>query len=238
VSAAELAVIRAGTPPPVADPGPVPWRAVLANRGVATLSALMVCGAFFTYLFYSWFPTYLADARGVGNVEAGWLAALVLAGSAAGVFLGGFVSDAITRRATDPVRARRFLGVGCFLTAAGCVLAGARCDDPAAVAGLFATGMCAMHVTLPNWWSAAIPQCGRHVGAVFGLMNGMGVIGAMASQGFVGTFTDWQKDRGLTGRAQWDPIFDVYVVVLAAAAVAWCAYRFTPIPEAPPGRRS
>src|SRR5439155_6920549 len=111
-----------------------------------------------------------------------------------------------------------YLGVGCFLTAAGFVFVGARFDEPVMVAGLFAAAMCAMHVTLPNWWSVAIPQCGRHVGAVFGLMNGMGVIGAMASQGFVGAFTDWQQSRGLTGRAQWDPIFDVYAVVLVAAA--------------------
>ena len=233
VGAAELAVIRAGTPPPVADPGPVPWAAGLTNRGILGLSSLMVCGAFFTYLYYSWFPTYLADARNVGNVEAGWLAALVLAGSAAGVFAGGFVSDAITRRAAEPVRARRLLGVGCFLTAAAGVLVGARCEEPVGVAGLFAVAMCAMHVTLPNWWSVAIPQCGRHVGAVFGLMNGMGVVGAMASQGFVGMFTDWQKERGRTGRAQWDPIFDVYVVVLVAAAGAWWLYRVTPLPEEP-----
>jgi MFS family permease len=231
VNAAELVVIRAGALPPPADPGPVPWRAVLTNHGVVVLSSLMVCGAFFTYLFYSWFPKYLRGARGLDNIDAGWLASLVLGGSAAGVFLGGFVADAITRRAADPVRTRRYLGVGCFLTAAVCVFVGARFDESVAVAGLFAVGMCAMHVTLPNWWSVAIPQCGRHVGAVFGLMNGMGVIGAMASQWFVGAFTDWQQQRGLEGRAQWDPIFDVYVVVLVAAAVAWFLYRYTPLPE-------
>jgi MFS transporter, ACS family, glucarate transporter len=87
----------------------------------------------------------------------------------------------------------------------------------------------AMHISLPNWWSVAIPQCGRHVGAVFGFMNGMGVFGAMASQGFVGVFADWQKARGLTGREQWDPLFGVYVVVLLGGAVAWSLYRFKPI---------
>ena len=53
-----------------------------------------------------------------------------------------------------------------------------------------------MHVTLPNWWSCAIPQGGRHTATLFGLMNGLGVLGAMASQGFVGVFADWQASAG------------------------------------------
>jgi hypothetical protein len=86
-----------------------------------------------------------------------------------------------------------------------------------------------MHITLPNWWSVAIPQCGRHVGALFGLMNGMGVFGAMASQFFVGAFADWRKSRGFSGRAQWDPMLDAYVGVLLLGAIAWAAYRSRPL---------
>ena len=73
------------------------------------------------------------------------------------------------------------------------------------------------------------PLFSRHVGAVFGLMNGMGVFGAMASQGFVGVFVEWQKSRGLSGREQWDPLFDVYVVVLLCGAATWWLYRYTPL---------
>ena len=58
------------------------------------------------------------------------------------------------------------------------------------------------------------------------------VMGAMASQGFVGVFADYQKARGLTGRAQWDPLFDVYVCVLLCGGIAWWLYRFTPLKEA------
>jgi MFS family permease len=229
VNPAELAAIRGDLPPPAREHLPVPWRAVLVNRGILVLSLLMVLGAFYTYFFYSWFPKYLRAARGVENVEAGWLAALGLAGSAVGVFLGGFVADGITHRAANPVRARRYLGLVCFLAAAACMFLGVRCDDPLALAGLLAASTFAMHVTLPNWWSVALPQCGRHVATLFGLMNGLGVFGAMASQYFVGAFADWQKDRGFTGREQWDPLFDVYVGVLIAAALAWWSYRPSPL---------
>jgi MFS family permease len=232
VSPAELAEIRAGAPPPPIDPGPVPWGAVFTNRGILVLGLIMIIGAFYTYFFYTWFQTYLQEARGVGNVVTGWLAALVNAGSAVGMIGGGWVADRIPHWTTDPIRARRYLGVASYLVAAACLFAGIRCDDPLALALLWGAAFCAMHVTLPNWWSIVIPQSGWHVGAVFGLTNGVGVIGAMASQYFVGVFADWQASRGLTGRAQWDPLFDVYVVVLLAGAVAWWLYRFTPLEQA------
>jgi MFS family permease len=172
----------------------------------------------------------------VDNLRAGSLASAVVAGSAVGMLLGGWLADRIPLWSSDPLAARRSLGVGCYLVAAGCLFAGIRCDDPLALAGLWGASFFAMHVTLPNWWSVAIPQCGRHVGALFGLMNGVGVLGAMASQWFVGAFSDWRAAAGYAGRAQWDPLFDVYVGALTLGAVAWWSYRFRPLADAPVGQ--
>jgi len=235
VNAAELDAIRASVPPPPADPGPIPWRAILTNRGIIVLAVIMILASFFTYFFYSWFPTYLIDARGVENVEAGWLTSLVIGGSAVGMLVGGWLSDRISRLSANPVRDRRYLSMSGFLGAAACMFIGLRCESALALAALWSASMCVMHIQLPNWWSAIIPQAGRHVGAVFGLANGIGVLGAMASQGFAGLFADYQeKTRGLKGRAAWDPMFDLYVCVLLAGAVAWWMYRFTPLDDPAP----
>lgn len=235
VNVAELRHIRADgdSDPPTANPGPVPWGRVATNRGVVVLSLIMMLAAFYTYFFYSWFQKYLHAARGVGNVEAGHLASLVMAGSAVGMLGGGWLADRLPRWSADPVAARRRLGVGCYLVAAGCLWLGVRADDPLALAALWGASFCALHVTLPNWWLCAIPQAGRHTAALTGLMNGLGVVGALASQGFVGWFADRQERVfGMTGRAAWDPLFDVYVGVLVAGAAAWGLYRFTPPPDA------
>jgi len=229
VTSAELAEIRGDAPPPASDPGPVPWGAVFTNWGIAVLGLIMILGAFYSYFFYTWFPAYLEEARGLSNVESGWLTTVVIAGSAVGMLVGGWLADRIPSWTDDPTRARRYLGVVCYLLAAGYLYAGVRCDDAWALAALWGASFCVMHVTLPNWWSVIIPQAGRHVGTVFGLANGVGVLGAMASQGFVGLYADWQEKRGLVGRAAWDPVFDVYVAVLVAGAVAWWLYRFTPL---------
>ena len=226
VNAAELATIHDSQPPKTLEPGPVPWRAVFTNRGILVLCAIMVLGSFYTYFFYSWFPKYLSAARGIANVEAGTLASIVLAGSALGMLFGGWLADAIPKWTAVPLTAKRYLGVGCYLTAAGCLYCGIRCDDPYALAALWGASFCAMHITLPNWWSVALPQCGRHIGSLAGLMNGAGVLGAMSSQWFVGAFSDWRGAAGFTGRAQWDPMFDVYAGALVLGAVAWWAYRY------------
>jgi MFS family permease len=232
VNAAELEEIRADSPPPPADPGPVPWRAVLTNRGVIVLAFIMIFSAFFTYFFYTWFPKYLQAARGVDNIDAGWYNSLVIGGSGLGMFVGGWLADRVSRRAADPVRARRHLCLGVFLVAAACVFAGSRCDDTTVHALLLCASMFVMHFQLPNWWSVIIPQAGRHTDTIFGLTNGIGGFGAMASQGFVGVFADYQeKTLGLSGREAWDPIFDVYVVVLVLAGISWWLYRFTPLPD-------
>jgi MFS family permease len=234
VNGAEVAIIRGSTDElGEPDPGPVPWGAVLTNWGIITLSSMMVLSAFYTYFFYTWFPTYLQDARGVTNAEAGNLASLVNGGSAVGMLIGGWLADRISKSA-DPIRARRYLGLAAYLTASGCMFVGIRCDSTLSLTLFFTGAFCVMHFALPNWWSVVIPQSGRHVATLFGLMNGIGVMGALASQGFVGIFVDWQKAHGLTGRAGWDPLFDVYVLALIGAGVAWWLYRFTPLPETSP----
>jgi MFS family permease len=78
-----------------------------------------------------------------------------------------------------------------------------------------------VQLTLPSWGSAAIEQSGRHVGPIFGMLNTIGTVGALATQGFAGVFADIQAWRGLSGRAQWDDMFVVYVAVLTVGALSW-----------------
>jgi len=227
-NAAEVAVIRAGAGEPPRHAGPIPWAAVIRNPGIWLLGLALVCSSFNSYLYYSWFSTYLQDGRRLENVDAGWLSSLVLAGSAAGVLAGGVIADRILR-GRSVVRGRRLLGGFAYLVAAACLFLAVRTESPTALAALAALSSMCVQITLPTWWSAAIEQSGKHVGALFGLLNMMGTVGAMASQWFVGAYSDWRKDLGFTGREQWDPMFDVYVAVLLLGAAGWWfLYRRTP----------
>jgi hypothetical protein len=65
------------------------------------------------------------------------------------------------------------------------------------------------------------------------MLNTCGILAGVASQGFVGWFTQYQADAGLTGREQWDPILWVYIGVLLTGAIGWTLYRFRPLDDGP-----
>ena len=229
VNAAELALIRSGTT--AGRPhGSIPWRAAFRSSGVWVLSGIIMCSSFNSYLYFSWFSKYLQDGRGVEKSEAGLLSSLVLAGGATGMLIGGVLADRVSR-AADRVRARRRFGTAAYLVSAAMLLSATTVEAPLLLAVLIAVGYLSLQSTLPTWWASAIEQSGRNTGAVFGMLNTCGIFAGVASQGFVGWFTQHQSEAGLSGRAQWDPILWVYFGVLLTGAVGWSLYRFRPLEE-------
>lgn len=220
VNRGELAVI--GVAPSTAGKHEsIPWRDVFQSRGILLLSLIMTCASCNSYIYFSWFPTYLQEARGVTAERAGLLSSLVLAGAAVGNLGGGWIADRIVRRSSNRVRAKKWLGTGAYGIAASFLAAGMMCDSAEATSFLLAASCLAMNGTLANWWVCAIEISGRHIGALFGFMNGMGVFGAMGSQFFFGFFSDWREKQGFLGRDQWDPAFYIVVGVLLVASLAW-----------------
>jgi MFS family permease len=224
VNNAELELLGAAGPAGHSHREAIPWKAVLANPSIWVLGSIMTCSSFNSYVYLSWFSTYLQAGREVEQVEAGWLSGLVLGGAAAGMLAGGFLADAIVRPGGNPHRARRLLGSGGYVVAAGTLAAGLLFGSPRLTAVFAALSCLALTSTLSTWWSCVTEVSGRHLGALFGLMNGMGVFGAMGSQFFFGAFADWRGQQGYSGRQQWDPAFAVCVVALLMAAGCWACY--------------
>ncbi len=222
VNESERNLIAAGTAPrSTTEHPPIPWRAVFSHVHIWLLGGVLACAAFNTYLYFSWYPTYLEKGRGVDSIEAGRLASLVLSGGAIGCIGGGFLIDWLIRRTGDRHRSRRVWCCCAFVLAAACLTAGRFSDSPR-VAALWTAGSVLFSVsTLSAWWGAVTDISGRHLGAMFGLMNSMGGLGAIASQQFVGRFADWREKQGFSGRAQWDPMFWVYATILLIAAAGW-----------------
>ena len=219
VTPAERALIGV-EPPPVGHPG-IPWAAAAGNRTLWLLGTIMICGAFNGYLYNSWYPTYLQKARGVDPQTAGWLASMVLGAGAVGTLGSGLLVDWVTRHASNPVRGRRLIGVAAYGTAACWLVLAMNADSPYLSAGLTAVSCLFMYCQQSGWWSSIVDISGRHVGALFGLANGVGVFGAMSSQFLFGAFADWRKDLGYVGRDQWDPAFYIYLGALVTAATCW-----------------
>jgi len=205
----------------------IPWASVVTNPSVWWLSAIMALASFNSYIYFSWFPTYLIKGRGVEDVPAGLMASMVLAFSATGTFTGGIILD-LAMAGNGPAR-RRLLGGGAFFMAAG-LLSLSLVQDNAWLAAVCAASSCFMtQATQPLWWSYTTAISGKHLGALFGLMNSVGVFGAMSSQYLVGAIADWLGRHGHSGRAQWDPIFYADVGVLLIAGLMWSSFRLVPV---------
>ena len=129
------------------------------------------------------------------------------------------------------ILSQKRVAAACYALSALCLVIGARMPDPLSLSAWWCASFMVMHVTLPNWWVVATRQAGVHVGAILGLLNGVGIVGALASQWFVGAFTDWRSGLDLSPRQQWDPMFDLYGLVLLLNAVAWWSFRLSPLAE-------
>lgn len=229
VNAAEREYIgRHAASAPVHDP--IPWALVARNSSIRALGLINALGSFNSYIYFSWYPKYLKDGRGIDPTEAGLMASMVLAFGAIGTFVGGLLVDRFVARGAE-TKGRRVLGGTAFFAASamlGCAL-GFRA--PWIAASFTALSCLAAQSAQPLWWSCAIGVSGRHVGALFGLMNMVGVFGAMSSQYLVGAIADTMGARGYSGRAQWDPIFFIDAGILAWAGVVWATFRFITVEE-------
>lgn len=219
VNGLELAAIRGPhlqtSKTPATHP-PLPWKQAFRNRNIWLLSANIACMSFTSYLFFSWYSNYLQKGRDQTNESAGTLVSCILGAGAVGMMAGGWLAD---RLGTSRLRRRQAIVVDAL---AACFLfTSTRVDDVYVSVGLTAIACLFMHAQLSVWWSTAIETSGRHIGALFGLMNGIGTLGAMSTQFWFGFFADFMKARGITGRGQWEPSIVVCAVLLAVGAGCW-----------------
>lgn len=98
---AERAYIAAGGAVQ-AEPGePFSWSALgklLRKRQIVGASIGQFCGNSTLVFFLTWFPSYLAEERGMDWIKSGFAASLPYIAASVGVLCSGFVSDTIIRR--------------------------------------------------------------------------------------------------------------------------------------------
>src|SRR5205823_3210612 len=95
-------------------------------------------------------------------------------------------------------------------------------DDPWWAAGFMSGAAMFSFAQLPTWWSVVAEISGRHLGAMFGLLNSMGVLGAFVSNILMGYLVQYRKDvYEYSGRELWDPIFNLYIAVLFVGGLMW-----------------
>jgi sugar phosphate permease len=201
--------------------GPIPWKLVFRNANIWLLGGAMMTMSAVYYMLISWYPKYLQAARGATPDQSSWLASLVLGAGAFGCFFGGWLTDWLVKKTGNRRWGRTAQSVGGAAMAATGILISLFTDSTILASVFVAVACLGVQIQVPAWWASATQVSGRHLGALFGLMNMIGALGAICSQLFLGSFADMMKRWGYTGRAQWDPGFFAYVAVALLGMTLW-----------------
>ncbi|MEI6419792.1 MAG: MFS transporter, partial [Sphingomonadales bacterium] len=109
-NAAELELIRAGGGLSTAPAPPFSWALLgrlICKRQVLGASIGQFCGNSTLVFFLTWFPSYLADERGMDWLKSGFAASLPYLAASVGVLCGGQVSDWLIRRSGNASLGRK-----------------------------------------------------------------------------------------------------------------------------------
>jgi ACS family D-galactonate transporter-like MFS transporter len=179
MSDAELASIREGREPPRATPDTTPWRPIFRAMWLVTI--VDFCYGWSLWVFLTWLPSYLSDARGFGFNQMALATMLPLSAGVVSDTVGGLISDAIYRRRGDLRLARRVplvigLGGACAL-----IIPAVFTGSAVGAVGLLAAAFFFLELANPVLWTLPLDIAGAHAGTAGGIMNtGFGIAGMIS----------------------------------------------------------
>jgi sugar phosphate permease len=156
--------------------------------------------AYFTYvyclwIFLTWLPSYLIEARHFTLIKGGLLASLPLWAGVLGDTVGGLASDGLLKLTGNTKIARRSVAIVGMLGCCACIVPAALTED-AYVAVFCLTGaMFFLECTIGPSWSVPMDVGGKFSGTVSGMMNMAGNIGGALSPlvfGILVQYGSWQ----------------------------------------------
>jgi sugar phosphate permease len=179
VTGSELAAIRAGGESTRAARGPTPWRQIVSRMWLVTV--VDFCYGWSLWVFLTWLPSYLSDARGFTLDQIALMTTLPLLGGVVGDTVGGVISDAIFRRSGNLRLARRTLLVvglgGAFAFIMPAIVTGSAIG----AVYLLAAAFFFLELTNAVLWTLPLDIAGRYAGTAGGIMNtGFGVAGMIS----------------------------------------------------------
>ncbi len=180
VTAAELEEIGIKTRS-VKDAGrdKTPWKEMISKMWLVTL--VDFCYGWSLWVFLTWLPSYLSEARGFKLSQMAIMTMLPLLAGVVGDTLGGVVSDRIYSRTGNLRLARRSLLVVGLLGALVFILPAVITRSPVAAVGYLALAFFFLECTNAVLWSLPLDIAARYAGTAGGMMNtGFGIAGMIS----------------------------------------------------------
>ncbi|PXY29085.1 hypothetical protein DI005_28885 [Prauserella sp. PE36] len=93
---------------------------LLRDRRIVALAIAFFAYSWVLFMFMTWYPQYLVDARGVDKGDLGGIGTIPWVAATAGLVVGGLVADRLIRRTGSFVTPRKWMIVGCLVAVAVC----------------------------------------------------------------------------------------------------------------------
>jgi sugar phosphate permease len=179
VTEAELEVIHAGGGSRRAARGATPWRQLASRMWLVTL--VDFCYGWSLWVFLTWLPSYLSDARGFKLQQMAIMTTLPLLAGVVGDTLGGVISDGIFRRTGNLRLARRAPLVVGLAGAFAFLMPAILTDSAVGAVSLLAAAFFFLELTNAVLWTLPIDIAGEYAGTAGGIMNtGFGIAGMIS----------------------------------------------------------
>jgi sugar phosphate permease len=160
-----------------------PWRDIISRMWLVTL--IDFCYGWSLWVFLTWLPSYLSEARGFASRDLALMTTLPLLAGVVGDTVGGVISDAIFRRTGNLRLARRALLVAGLGGAFVFILPAALTSSPVQAVWYLALAFFSLELTNAVLWTLPIDIAGRYAGTAGGVMNtGFGIAGMISPVAF------------------------------------------------------
>jgi len=147
----------------------IAWR-LLSTRQVLGASIGQFAGNSTLVFFLTWFPTYLAEERGMEWLKAGFFAILPFLAASVGVLVGGAVSDTLLRRTGSATLARK-LPIITGLLLASSIIAANFVEDDALVIAVMSVAFFGQGMVNLGWTLLTDIAPARYLGVTGGIFN-------------------------------------------------------------------
>jgi MFS family permease len=190
-----------------------PWGRLFTNPQMVLLCVQQFTRAAATALFFTWFPRYLQETKGVSAAASGTLSAIPLIVGMVGGLLGGAISDVILRRTRNERLARQGTAFVAMAACTGVSVCAYFAHTANGVVALVSAAAFCAYAAGGNAYALAMRMGGARVAPVFATMNMAGNVGAGVFPFALGKIAD------TTGN--WNLAMLLFAGLFACSAVCW-----------------
>jgi sugar phosphate permease len=199
-------------PPPTTTQADVPWGTLLRSPNMWAIMCAYFTYVYCLWIFLSWLPSYLVEARHFTLLKVGLFASLPLWAGVVGDTVGGLATDWLLKKTGNPRLARSSVAIVGLLGCAVFIVPAALTEDAYMAVYCLTASMFFLECTIGPSWAVPMDTGGKYSGTVSGMMNMAGNIGGALSPlvfGFLVQYGSWQAP------------FIVAAALLVVGAAVW-----------------